>query len=349
MGRLTVDVLWRRPPGPRLLVYLDQSALSRLAAGAQPRLLELLRNGRVAGRLVCPQSAEHRYETVLTSDDTVFRAISELSDELSMGVGFLAAEDVWQEEVHAAAAAFTGVQPTAQVWQEAFETDPHAPLEALFPVRGLRVSVEPEKAEWLEEEAAHEKDLSVRMQAAWDSGVAASFAVQAEAALVEMIKWKLFPLVDRKGYAAWVREIENESLRELAVSEDFTRTGSAFNRYSHRRHLGTFAESLLRAYPGLRGREQAFVRSDHVRNVPSFRYPTLLMAGLCCITGRKAKPGDLYDIQHLTQGLSRCDIATADGGMTQLCRQYGLVPSAVRLFSSRELQDLTAHLDSVLK
>jgi hypothetical protein len=46
---------------------------------------------------------------------------------------------------------------------------------------------------------------------------------------------------------------------------------------------------------------------------------------------------DGYDIEHLTRGLSRCDLVTADSSMTELCRAYKLVPAGCQLCSYREL------------
>lgn len=51
--------------------------------------------------------------------------------------------------------------------------------------------------------------------------------------------------------------------------------------------------------------------------------------------------GDGYDIEHLTRGLSRCDIMTADSSVTQLARDFRLIPTGCSLFSVRE-RDLLA-------
>lgn len=71
-----------------------------------------------------------------------------------------------------------------------------------------------------------------------------------------------------------------------------------------------------------------------------------LTAGLAATRGRKHKPGDGYDIEHLTRGLSRCGIVTADSGMTELCRSRGLVPSGCELLSARELDRLPAVIEA---
>ena len=52
---------------------------------------------------------------------------------------------------------------------------------------------------------------------------------------------------------------------------------------------------------------------------------------------RSTKRGDGYDITHLTCGLSRCDIVTADSGMAQLVRNHNLSAADCRLFGFREM------------
>jgi hypothetical protein len=61
---IDVDRLARRPDGPRLLFYLDQSTLSALVKEkSHSRLLDLLRVGVDSGRLLCPTSISHDDET----------------------------------------------------------------------------------------------------------------------------------------------------------------------------------------------------------------------------------------------------------------------------------------------
>jgi hypothetical protein len=60
--------------------------------------------------------------------------------------------------------------------------------------------------------------------------------------------------------------------------------------------------------------------------MPALRYPALLHAAAATTRGRKFRGNDLYDFAHLTNGLSRCDLVTADSGMTQLCRNFRWVP-----------------------
>jgi hypothetical protein len=65
--------------------------------------------------------------------------------------------------------------------------------------------------------------------------------------------------------------------------------------------------------------------------------PGIDRAALATMSGRNFKKGDGYDIVRLTCGLSRCDVVTADGGMTELVRGKKLVPEGCQVFSRREV------------
>jgi hypothetical protein len=114
----------------------------------------------------------------------------------------------------------------------------------------------------------------------------------------------------------------------------------ALSRYQAVAQRKAFAEALVENYPDLTGRGAEFACSPELASMPALRYPALLRAGLAVARNRRAKPGDGYDIDHLTVGLSRCDILTADGGMTQLVNNHKLLPTGCRIFNqpSRYLQ-----------
>jgi hypothetical protein len=82
--------------------------------------------------------------------------------------------------------------------------------------------------------------------------------------------------------------------------------------------------------------------------MPALRYPALLRAGLALTRNRVAKPGDGYDIDHLTCGLSRCDIVTADAGMTQLVRNLKLAPDGCQVFGTRDMDGLHRAVEAAL-
>jgi hypothetical protein len=74
----------------------------------------------------------------------------------------------------------------------------------------------------------------------------------------------------------------------------------------------------------------------------------LFRAALATMRNRKFDRGDGYDIAHLTRGLSRCDIVTTDGGMTEVVRGRRLAPAGCQLFSYREMDNLHRAVDDAL-
>ena len=78
--------------------------------------------------------------------------------------------------------------------------------------------------------------------------------------------------------------------------------------------------------------------------MPTMVLYAYLRAGLAVHPGRKSKPGDGYDINHLVRGLSRCDLVTADRGMFEMVRARHLLPAGCELFESSDVDGLLAAL-----
>ena len=92
MPPLDVNHLRRRPVGPRLLVLLDQSTLSELACNEKyAKTRELLASGVDACKLICPGSPGVDDETFAA--EGIWQDISDLQDELSMGINFRGSVD----------------------------------------------------------------------------------------------------------------------------------------------------------------------------------------------------------------------------------------------------------------
>jgi hypothetical protein len=85
----------RRPSGNRLMVYLDQSSLSRMVR--QPDLFRRLREVLVkevrAGRVICVRSPAHADESLLAKEET-WLELHQLAHDLSPGVRFLTAGEI---------------------------------------------------------------------------------------------------------------------------------------------------------------------------------------------------------------------------------------------------------------
>lgn len=338
---IDVNRLRRRPPGDRALVYLDQSTLSSLARGDEHGdLLEVLRRGVKSGAIICPTSVEHDAETMLAAES--WEAIDNLADELSLGVSFEDPEMITWYELSAAACEFLGRAPELELWREAFRTDPHTPLDSLFP-GGFRVRVASVPSEALNRETEHLKASESLVNEAYENARAAgrSFEEQAELEFEAMLSWRLGRLFEPKAFATRLERLTQEAALELLVPGAWEQPGSAIGRYMAIAVLDRRAESFAEHFPELAERADEFRQSEPLRSAPSVRYPTLLRAALAVMPGRQARPGDPYDIAHLTNGLSRCDFVTTDSGMAQLCRDRSLVPDSCTLYGPRELGELT--------
>lgn len=109
-----------------------------------------------------------------------------------------------------------------------------------------------------------------------------------------------------------------------------------------------FAEALVGNFPALSTRAEEFAKSDELMDMPALRYQALLRAGLATMPRRVAQRGDGYDIDHLTSGLFRCDIVTADAGMWQLIQNHKLVPAACQIFPTRDMASLHRAVEASL-
>jgi hypothetical protein len=265
--------------------------------------------------------------------------ISDLHEELSMGIGFLDPKTIRQNEALAAAAAFCHEPPLDPVVDEAFETDPHTPRDELF-AGGFRVTARFGPTDVRASEVASEKNKEATLQVAYDDVRARglSFEQQADGEYEAMVRWVLGPLADpgfeaefRRRYAALVDDDDGAISKYLAVSQRMA-----------------FAKTLVEHFPALAEQAQEFAASEELSHMPALRYPALLRAGLGVMRARVAQPGDGYDIDHLSCGLSRCDLVTADGGMTQLVRNHKLVPTGCELCSTREMSEFHRAVDAAL-
>jgi hypothetical protein len=326
-------------------VYLDQSTLGELVMPARGPLLDLLRSGVADGLLICPASGEHHDETAL-APPSLYPQLEALSRELSMGVSFHDADYVAAVEVSVAAAAFVGELRDDPMWREAFHEDPETARPFLrgvardAPVLGFA-------SDLLRREVEHEKSKAPPVTDAYAAAREAgyTFLEQVEREFEEVVYWRLGPLTDPERFAA------QKAVLAVKVSQEFPAggldpisPGTALSRYSALGIREIRAKSLLTRYPALEGRVAEFAASAELRAMPALRYPASLHAAAVATRGRKFRGNDLYDFGHLTNGLSRCDLVTADSGMVQLCRNFRLIPDGVELFGARELDAFEARL-----
>lgn len=333
-----IDRLARRPSGPRKLLYLDQSVLSEFARGAQPRLLRRIQEAVAADRLVCPRSDISDQESQL-APLPLRRALDDLADELSGGVWFYEMRLITWYELDGAAAEFLGVAPlNAEAWQEAFTRDPQGSLvprsASTFHI-SFAASPHPSAVE----EVKHAKESVSVVRPAQDAARQAghSFVTQAQIEQEAALNHTLGVLFEPQAHETRVQNAMAEAADEMEAG-DVTRMlepGSKARRWEYVYLLNEEAKSLLERYPDLRGRAQEFKEFLLQGPVPALRYPALLWAGLGVVTrDRRPRPGDRHDIDHLTLGLSRCHMVTADSGMTQLCRRHPSCPARLQALRS---------------
>jgi hypothetical protein len=346
---LDVNALWRRPPGPRVLVYLDQSTLSALVTEERfADVREQLRAAMYDDRLVCPTSLEHTGETIPARNS--WEDITKLADELSMGVDFRPEQELRAYEVRAAAELFFEGQGKREVWQEAFKTDPHTPRETLFP-GGFRVHAYFPPDEWRLTEVENLRQTELDLERIYEEArrQGYSFEQQVEREFEAMVEWVLGPLVDGGKMQALYERRKAELVQEGLHGEWDPSPGSTMSHFlATSEHLAGI-RSLVERFPQLEERAPEFAGSEIFRNMPALRYPPILRAAIAVMSGRKPQRGDGHDIVHLTRGLSRCDIVTADAGMTQLCVNHRLVPEGCTLVRFNDVTGLSEAIARALE
>lgn len=348
---IDVDRLARRAEGFRLLLYLDQSTLSALVKeGSHSDLLDLLRAEVNAGRLLCPTSISHEDETarIHVRDPGLWREIDGLADELSIGIGFRGEEEIEFAEIYAAAAAFEDHEDSP-IWKEAFRTDPNTPRDELFSDFG-RVRVYFEPSETLHEEVAHERAKEAGMDGAYaelrEKGF--SFEEMAEGNLEQMISWKLGPVLAPEEFRNHYLQRGVALAQETDAGEFDIAPGSAYNRFMAFGTRRLQMERLVERHPEITRKPSEFRRFEPLRSLPTLAFPALFRAALAARSGRRARLSDGHDIAHLTHGLSRCHLVTADAGMTQLIKDFKLAPAGCQVFSYREFDQLAATIQELL-
>jgi len=155
-----------------------------------------------------------------------------------------------------------------------------------------------------------------------------------------MIRWKLGPVVAPGEFEMHFLERGIALARDAQAAEIDISAGSAYNRFMAFGTRRIQIERLVERYPEIARRPDDFRRSEALRSLPTLAFPALFRAALAARSERRARASDGHDIVHLTHGLSRCDIVSADGGMAQLIRDFRLAPAGCQVFSYREFDNL---------
>lgn len=342
----------RRPPGEKVLVYLDQNTYSSLARSrdespkpedrAHRPLMDFLEEGVRADRITCIDAPEHADESLVAADRDAFRDTRRL---LSMGVGFKGWDEILWEEVYSIAAEFSGEQSRSIDWHEAFYADPHAAREVYFP-GGLQVSVDMGVADWQVESVQNQKELEATLEELYEIDRAKGWSHEQMISVMfnDIANIHLRWLFDRQGFGDQLLALDDRMqatpFDPLEPGEEQMKLG---DRFMDMAVMRTRCAELVERYPAiandLPGFKLLLTRS------PMIALPALLRSAIIEMPGRKPNSGDGYDIKHLTNGLSRCDFVTGDAGMTQLCRNAKLIPDGCQLFNYREHPELLKALE----
>jgi hypothetical protein len=164
-----------------------------------------------------------------------------------------------------------------------------------------------------------------------------------------MVEWVLGPLVDGGKMQALYERRKAELVKEGLQGKWDPSPGATMSHFlAQSEHLAG-VRSLVERFPQLEERAAEFAAAEVFCNMPALRYPPILRAAIGVMSGRKPKRGDGHDIVHLTRGLSRCDIVTADAGMTQLCIDHKLVPDDCTLVRFNDVKGLSAAIAGALE
>jgi hypothetical protein len=294
-----------------------------------------------SGTLICPRSPDHDDEARLARQDT-WEDIDALTHALSPGVRFRFTGEVENAEIRAAARALLG-KPAEDLWREAFTANPHSARDQSVAVFGQDVSLrvrripdDDDRAE-IENEKAKEEPLTAAYE---ETRNEFSFEQICAANLHQLLEWKLGSLASTSAYVSNLERRAAEAKEEAENGADPLRPGSAFRRLDAARQRGQFIMNLCLELADLRDHVHELFYGSQLRSMPTMVLYAYLRAGLASTPGRKAKPGDGYDVNHLVRGLSRCDIVTADRGMVQMVKTYKLAPNGCQLFESSDVDGL---------
>jgi hypothetical protein len=337
---LSVDRCRRRPDCKRLLVYFDTSTygcLSRGDDGAE-RLDGLLRRAIDQQSAICVGSPWLDDEIALLRFGPRLDRLVQAVRSYTLGLQMKFKEELIDFELSAAAREFSG-QAVQITWEEAFRDDPDDP------------PLEPFQAEYLNnregfqhppagvEDAAHDRGTSESLSLAHDELRDAELNWEEVAAgnMEQQAEYLLAPLEDPKSVDRASR-LQGELVNGWLSGDLGMDAASPVRKYLRLAHVVSNAKRLRERFPAVGDDPVGFLESDAVRYLPMIRLFSFLLAALS-VDGRRTKPraSDLHDLRHLTYGLSRCDIVTADRRSCELARGRDLIPAGVTLCEAHTL------------
>ena len=335
-----VDGCRRRPNCQRRLIYLDTSTVGELAVrnpAAEP-LAKALGTAIERERAICVGSPWHDDEmAMLVWADPHVQTLRTYTLDLRMRHE----DQLIGRELHAAARQFSG-ERCEITWREAFRHDPDDPPLTPFQASYLNERQRFERPAALREDVEHDRSTSESLTEAHVElrGAGLSWEDVALGNLDAQVKYYLGLLADPR-FLEKAEARQADLVREWLTGSVGMEPGSPTRRYLRSAEVASAASRLREQYPAVAEDPSGFCASDEVRQLPTMRLFSFLLAALS-VDGRQTKPSasDLHDLRHLTYGLSRCDVVTADKRSCRLARKRGLVPPSVRLIEATSFDDI---------
>jgi hypothetical protein len=339
----SVDRCRRRPNCRRLLIYLDTSTFGKLANGNEGSGDLASALGRVLDQeqALCVGAPWHDDEVALLPVGRPLDLLVKTIRTYTLDVRMRFDQELIDRELFAAAREFSGEAATI-TWREAFRKDPDDPPLKPFQAEYLNSRHTFEHPAALLDEVSHDRATSRSLTEAHLELRSADLDWETVAAgnVDKQVEYLLGPLADPDFTAvAGARQQQLvEAWMEGGADMD---AGSPTRKYLRFAHVASTATSLQDRYPAVAADPSGFCASDAVRYLPTIGLFCFLLAALS-VDGRRTKPqpSDLHDLWHLTYGLSRCDIVTADKRSCELVRRRNLVPSGVILLEAHRLTEI---------
>jgi hypothetical protein len=340
-----VDRCRRRPTSRRLLIYLDSSthgAVAREDAGAD-ELDAAIRTALDDETGICVGAPRHDDEVALLNLGSALDRVTRVIRRYTLDVRMRSPEALIDQELEAAATEYGG-ETYPVTWREAFECDPDDPPLKPFQADYLDRRDRPELPAALVDEVNDMRNTSERLLEAhralrdrrfdWDT--------VAEANIEARVRYLLGPLAD-PDFSVVEQARRDDLVRAWNRGEDGAEAGSPTRRYVRFARVASNARALAERYPRVAADPSGFSWSDIVRYLPTIGLFSALIAALS-LDGKRTtpQPSDLHDIWHLTYGLSRCDIVTADRRTVRLAIGRELVPTGIRLLEAHKLSDIAS-------
>jgi len=339
----SIDRCRRRPNSRRLLIYLDTSTFGKLANGDEGSgdLGSALGRALDQQQAVCVGAPWHDDEVALLRVGPTLDLIVKTIRAYTLDVRMRFDQELIDRELFAAAKQFSGEAPTI-TWREAFRKDPDNPPLKPFQAEYLNSLHRFEQPAAPLDEVSHDRATSSSLTEVHVElrGAGLNWEEVAAANVDKQVEYLLGPLAD-PGFTAVAGARQQQLVEAWMEGGADMDAGSPTRKYLRFMHVASTATNLRDQYPAIAADPSGFCASDEVRSLPTIGLFSFLLAALS-VDGRRTKPqpSDLHDLWHLTYGLSRCDIVTADKRSCELVRRRNLVPSGVILLEAHRLSEI---------